>query len=108
MGHARAQGRVRVKDVGLEFGQAGFGMPGDAFEPEEKRIPMNEGDDFERDKGALEGLPSERGGGEGDPSTGERGGQHPFSVDEIIDSEVQVLSWDHEVEAEAGGQIKER
>jgi len=69
---------------------------------------MNEADDFESYEGALESLPSERSGGEGEPSTGERGGKQPFSVDEIIDAEVQVFAWDHEVEAEAGGQIKER
>ncbi len=63
-------------------------MPRDPFKPEQKRIPMNEGDDFESYEGALEGLPSERSGGEGESSTGERGGKDPFSVDEIIDAEV--------------------
>ena len=111
--HARraegSQRRVRTKHAALEFRMGGLAVPRKTTDPETEGLPVDEGDDSERDQRIPCGEPEQLAVGQGKTASGQSADQLDLPVrSHVIYPDFQPVIRGPEIEIKAQLQIAER
>src|SRR5579859_487802 len=87
-----------TQDIALGTGIGSLAVKRDTFQPQAKRMPMDEEDDLECDQGKFESEPGEVAIGKGRTTPGERADQDLFIALAVIHLDVQFFAGHMEAE----------
>ena len=89
-----------TEDLLLERRVGGFGIRGNALQPEQERMPVNQENDFQRDQRIFEREPEQAGVVQGGASAGQRAQKNLLRTVALINPQVEFFAGNAQFEIE--------